>query len=398
MVVVHFDSQPTEVEELEDIEELEGKMGTSNDDAMMHSVMENDKQTIEDGKLIADAFNMSVGAFTPDLFFQQMVKNYNIAKQLFGDTILRLVSGFNPNYIEKNLKIPEFKQQLLDNIKRNIDRMKDKELLDPDGTISEKGIDLASMVLYVEELDHLVPKGAFGEKVSHRTSHYGERADARIFKKGDRYRDVNIRKSLKMAVRRGHKAISVNDLKTQERRSKGRVHILYGIDASASMKGAKIEQGKKAGIALAYQALQKKDRVGLVVFGGDVKNFVEPTDDFRLLLRTLTMIRASRETDFTALIEKAIELLPRGNETKHLIILTDALPTVGDDPEKETLDVVAKARAAGITLSIVGISLDKKGERLAKEMIQVGDGRLYMVKNLEELDRLVLQEYDAVRA
>jgi len=108
--------------------------------------------------------------------------------------------------------------------------------------------------------------------------------------------------------------------------------------------------------------------------------------------------RTGVKTDFTQLIEKAIEILPRGNETKHLIILTDALPTVGDDPEGETIAAVAKARGAGITLSIVGILLDPQGEKLAKEMTRIGDGRLYLVRNLDQLDKLVLQEYDTIRA
>jgi Mg-chelatase subunit ChlD len=397
-VVVHFDSVATQIEQLSEIEETEGKLAISKDEALMHSVLENDKQTIEDGKLIADAFNRGIGAFTPDLLFQQMVKNYSIARQLMGDTILRLVSGYDPNYIEKNLPIPEFRQQLLSNIRKRIDDLKDKQLLEKDGGIASKGVDLASMVLYVEELDHLIPKGVFGEKTTKKLAHYGERTEPRGFRKGDRYRDVSVRKSIRLALRRGHSSLGLSDLRTQERESKGTVYLLYGIDASASMKGAKLETSKKAGIALAYQALQHKDKVGLVVFGNEVKNFVAPTNDFTLLLRTLTTIRASRETDFTALVTKSIELLPPGNVTKHLIILTDAMPTVGAKPEEETLTAVAQARAAGITLSIIGIQLEKRAIKLAQDMVRIGDGRLYLVKNLGELDRLVLQDYDAVRS
>jgi len=396
--VVHFDSAPVALEdEPEKLEELDGRMAKSKDEALMNSVMQNDKQTIEDGKLIADSFNRSIGAFTPDLLFEQMVKNYSMARQLIGDTILRLVSGFDPNYIEKNLPIPEFRQQLRENIRKKINDLKDKELLDNDGTISDKGVDLASMVLYVEELDHLVPKGVFGEKISKKKAHYGEPSESRAFRKGDRYKDISMRKSLRMAIRRSHAELARGDLKTIDRESKGTVYLLYGIDASASMKGAKIETCKKAGIALAYQAIQKKDKVGLVVFGADVKDFVAPTDDFPHLLRTLTTVRAARETDFTALIDKAIDLFPLGNQTKHLIILTDAMPTVGENPDEETLQAIGKARAAGITISMVGIQLEKKSVKLAQEMARIGDGRLYLVKNLAELDRLVLEDYDAVR-
>ncbi|MBI4151090.1 VWA domain-containing protein [Candidatus Woesearchaeota archaeon] len=396
--MVVFDSVATQVEQLSDIDEVEGKLATSKDEALMHSVLQNDKQTIEEGKLVADAFNRGIGSFTPDLFFQQMVKNYSMARQLFGDTLLRLVSGFDPNYIEKNLPIPEFRKQLLFNIRKKIDVLKDKKLLDDQGMISEKGVDLASMVLYVEELDHLIPRGLIGERVVKKRSQYGEHGQARAYRKGDLYKDVSVRKSVRMAVRRGHLSIEVPDLKIQERQSKGTIYVLYGIDASASMKGAKIETCKKAGIALAYQALQHKDKVGLVVFGADVKSFVPPTDDFTQLLRTLTTIRASRETDFTALVEKSIELFPSVEATKHLIILTDAMPTVGEKPEEETLAAVSKAAAAGITLSLVGIQLDTKGTKLAKEMVRIGQGRLYLVSNLSEVDKLVLQDYDAIRS
>lgn len=391
-----FDLAATTVEELTDIDEEQGKIGISKNEALMHSVLENDKSTIDDGKLIADAFNRGLGNFTPDLFFEQMVKNYSLAKQLFGDTILRLVSGYNPDYIERNLPIPEFRKELRANIHKRIDALKNKDLVEKDGIISDKGVDLASAVLYVEELNHLIPKGIMGETVSKKIAHYGERTESRTYRKGDRYKDISTRATVRTAIRRGHADLAPSDLRTQERKSKGSVSIIYGIDASASMKGTKIEQAKKAGIALAFQAIQHKDNVGLVVFGNDVKSAVEPTQNFPLLLRTLTTIRASRETDFTQLITKAIELFPSGGVTKHLLVLTDAMPTVGDKPEEETLAAIGQARAAGITVSVVGIQLDDKSKAFAEQLALLGEGRLYLVRNLGDLDKIVLEDYRAV--
>ena len=105
---------------------------------------------------------------------------------------------------------------------------------------------------------------------------------------------------------------------------------------------------------------------------------------------------ASKETNFVAMIRKSIELFSAGNITKHLMILTDALPTVGDDPEKNALQAVSEARAAGITISVVGIKLDGKGEELARKVCEVGDGRLYNVSSLGEMDSLVLHDYYTV--
>ena len=171
------------------------------------------------------------------------------------------------------------------------------------------------------------------------------------------------------------------------------MYIVYGLDASGSMNGRKLDVAKKAGVALSFAALERQDKVGVIIFSKDVKEAIAPTDDFGLLLRTITPVVASHETDIVKVLEKAVELFPKEDATKHLILLTDALPTVGKEPGKETLDAVAIARAHGITVSVVGIRLDTKGEELARRIAEVGDGRFYIVHKLEEVDAIVLQDY-----
>ena len=181
-----------------------------------------------------------------------------------------------------------------------------------------------------------------------------------------------------------------------KRKSKGQVYIVYAIDASGSMKGEKIKQCKKAGIALSYKAIEEKDKVGLIVFGKEVKEKIEPTQDFPLLIKTVANIRASNETDIASTISDAIELFPNKNVTKHLILLSDALPTKGKKPEQSTLEAVSKARASNITISFIGIKLDEKGEKLAKKIEEFGGGRLYKVTDIEDIDKLVLEDYFSV--
>jgi Mg-chelatase subunit ChlD len=98
------------------------------------------------------------------------------------------------------------------------------------------------------------------------------------------------------------------------------------------------------------------------------------------------------------MIRKAAGIFPENNETKHLIILTDALPTVGREPEKETLQAVSTAKANGITISLIGIQLDSAGTELARKMAEIGQGRFVIAKDLEHIDRLVLQDYDELCA
>jgi len=395
--VIHFSIGETEIKEASEAEELTGGLKRqSEEDKLMNSVLENDKEIVDDGRLIKDAINQGIGSFTPNLLFEQIVKNYSIAEQIYGESLIKLLSGYNPGYIKRNINIPEFQRELRKRIEEKIEQLKDKGLLEKDGFITGRGIELASLILYTEELDNIIPKGIFGEKTHKKPSHYGDKEDAKQYKKGDRYRDIAIKKSAKLAIRRGHKELIKKDLKSFERQSKGQCYIIYALDASGSMKGKKIEQCKKAGIALAFKAIDEKDKVGLIVFGSDIKQSIEPTTDFPLLLKEITSARASKETDIKATLRKAVELFPNEKITKHLILLTDALPTVGENPEEETLEEVSAARANGITISVIGIGLDEKGKNLAEKIAALGEGRLYIIKDLENVDKIVLEDYYSV--
>lgn len=397
MKVVAFDSGELEAYSKQEIDELEGSLAhQEEEDKLMHSVLENDKETIDDGHLINESLNKGIGIFAPDMMFEQLVKDYSYAKKLFGETIIRQLSGYDPGYVEKNIRIPEFQREIKRNIATNIDALKDKGMLNDDGSITDKAITLASLILYTDELDNIIPKGFIGEKIHKKEFVYGEKSGTRDFRKNDRYRDIALRRSVKLAVRRGHKKIEPADLKSFELKRKGQINVVYLLDASGSMKGIKLETAKKAGIALAYKAIEHKDKVGLIVFGSEVKEEIVPTLDFVRLLKQITTVKASRETDIANTIRKAIEVFPRGNITKHIILLTDALPTVGKKPESDTLEAVSIAQNAGITISVIGIQLDAEGKKLAEKVAALGEGRLYIVRALKELDSIVLEDYYSV--
>src|SRR3989338_4739372 len=369
-----FPNAPTNIESFSEVEELNGKLGSGND-ALMKTVLENDKETIEEGKVIADTINKGVNAFTPNMLFEQLVSNYKLAEDIFGEKILRYLTGYSGDYIARNMKIPEFQREVKKRLEQGANKLKEKGLMDDDGAWTKKGVELASLLLYMDELDHLVPKGNWGNYVHKKKSHYGTPFDHIKWKKETRYKDIAVKKSVKLALRRQHKELIADDLRINKRENKGKTTLIYALDASGSMKGRKIECSKKAGVALAFTAIQRRDKVGLIVFKDKVETELAPTEDFGKLLNTLTAIRPGKETDFVAAIQKAISLFPKGNETKHLIVLSDALPTIGKNPEIEALDDIADAVSKGITVSIIGISLDKQGLGFAQKIAEVGKGR-----------------------
>jgi Mg-chelatase subunit ChlD len=399
VVLGSLQAEHVSVQELSKLDSLSGKLQfQSMDDKLMHSVMENDSQTIDQGKLLSEAMNMSLSSFTPDMMFQQMVNNYQLAKQIYGEKLIRQISGYDPDYVQDNIKVPEFQRIIKNNMKQNVEQMKRSKLLNRDSSITDKGMMLASLVMYAEELDRMKPDGFLGKKENQKRFVYGEKQDLKLFSKSARYRDIAIKKSIKLAARRGHSELMLEDLKVYERSARGQCHLIYALDASGSMKGTKIGSCKKAGIALAYRAIEEKDKVGLIIFGKEVIKAIPPTDDFMLLLKEITTVRASQETDIAATIRKSVELFTGENVTKHLILLTDAVPTAGDEPEKETLEAVSDARAHGITISIVGINLDEKGKKLGEQIVEIGQGRFYVAGSgpggsEEDIDAVVLEDY-----
>lgn len=391
---VRGEREEAEVEQFSEAEELQGKLGFGSE--LMKSVLENDQEKIEDGKLIEDAFNRGMSGFVPDIMFEKLVNNYSLAKKLFGERLIQRLSGYDPNYVEKNINVPEFQRELKERINDKLKTLREQGFLDTENQITDKGVQMAGLVLYIKGLDNLLPAGQLGEKLHKEPDRHGVRVDVRDYKKGDRYRDISVQKTVKTAVRRQHGSILMQDLKSSLRESKGEIEIVYAIDASASMKGEKIEAAKKAGVALAFRALERHDKVGVVVFGEEVRASLYPTYEFDSILHTVAGIQSAGQTDFVMTVKKAMELFTTKNMTRHLVLLTDALPTAGEDPERETLEAVSLAASLGITVSVIGLDLDQKGKMFAQKIAQTGKGRFHIAKNIEDLDKIIIEDYYAI--
>ncbi|MBN1275639.1 VWA domain-containing protein [Candidatus Woesearchaeota archaeon] len=389
--------KPAKVKELSKGEELHGKLAHSKEyDKLMRSVLENDKDTVDQGLLLADSINHGLRSFTPDSLFEQLVKDYRQAERLYGERLIRVLSGYEPGYVERNVRVPEFRRELKDRLEQGVSNLESRGLIDKEGSLTELGLTLASVTMVADELERMNRKGVLGERASTARSSAGEKAGYKPFR-GERYADVALKATIKKALRRGHRSLSKDDLVAYEREDKQRASIIYAIDASGSMKGDKLAAAKRAGIALSFKATRKRDKVGIIVFGREVQREQAPCTDFLALVRTVVEARASTRTDIAATIDRAVQLFGNAREVKHLVLLTDGVQTVGEDPESRVLEAASRAAQSRVTISVVGLSLDGRGESLSRRVVEVGRGTLYLVKDYAGLDALLIEDYYAAR-
>ncbi len=375
----------------DEVEKLDGSLERSKEkeEKLAKTVIEDDGAEA-DGKLLNEAIDRGI-SFNSEIMFNNIVSSYKNVKDIYGETFIRELTGYDSKYLDRNAKIPEFQRKIKDVLNKKVDEMKKKKLITKTGHPTNAGVKLASISLCIEELDKINPKDVIGEKVQENYSLYGQKYHGDDYSsRNPRYRDIEMKRTIKTAIRRGHKHVEKDDLKFVRRKSKGSIYVVYGLDVSGSMKGPKLNVAKKSGVALAYKATSQNDKVGLIAFNSEIVKELEPVSEFNIFLDNIVSINASKETNLVHAIDKSIELFPSGDATKHLVLLTDAVPTVGDS--SQTIEAVMRAKASNITISIVGIKLTE-GLELAQTIVEVSNGKLYVVRNLDEVESIILEDY-----
>lgn len=348
--------------------------------------------------LVQEAFNRSLNSFLPDMMFKELVSNYKNAKQLYGQTIIRELTGYDSRYVDKNIKIPEFQRELQKRLKDRADDLAEEGIITKGGNFTNDALIVAALFMIDEEFKHTL-KGynSYGEPSPKAANNYGERSDIRAYKKGDPYKDVAIRQSISRALKRGHQDLVLEDLHSFDRESRQKINIVYALDISGSMKGDKIRLAKKAGVSLAHRAIREHNEVGLVLFGHKIQTKIELTKDFFSFVQPLASCTPSNETDLGLAIQTSIDLLQGADGIKHIVLLTDGLHTTSKKPKSSVMEKVGIAQNQDITISVVGVNLDDIGLDMARDIVDLSQGNLYAVKDVEDLGGVIIADYASLQ-
>ena len=164
------------------------------------------------------------------------------------------------------------------------------------------------------------------------------------------------------------------------------VNLALALDRSGSMSGQKMEQARRAALAL-VDALKDGDRLAVVAFGSDVTVFPSTRVDAfgRAQLKGFVeKIQDQGSTNISGALEAASDEVRKNREgyrVSRVILLSDGQPTEGLTRAEDLRWLVESARTRDdVTTSAFGVGLDFNS-RLMSELANAGAGHYAFIED-----------------
>ncbi len=159
------------------------------------------------------------------------------------------------------------------------------------------------------------------------------------------------------------------------------------LDRSGSMKGARLDAAKTAALAAVY-ALDPTDQVAIVTFDTDADVVVplQSAGNQKPIAQQIAKIESGGGTAFVPALSAALAELGNSKAaSKHVLLFTD-----GESPSEGVSELIAKLRAANVTVSTIAVG-DADTAFLGK-ISTSGNGHSYFVGDLKVLPRVFARD------
>lgn len=175
-------------------------------------------------------------------------------------------------------------------------------------------------------------------------------------------------------------------------------NFVFLIDVSGSMDMPNRLPLLKSAFQLLVQNLRQQDTVSIVVYGGYVGVWLQPTSgaEKQKIIKSIEELDASGNTPGEAAIRAAYKLAEKtfikgGNN--RIILATDGDFNIGQTNEKDLEDLISKERQTGVYLTCLGVGMgnykDSKIEALAKK----GNGNFAYLDDIHEAEKVLVTEF-----
>ena len=174
-------------------------------------------------------------------------------------------------------------------------------------------------------------------------------------------------------------------------------NLVFLIDASGSMDMPNRLPLVKAAFQMLVKNLRAIDTVSIVVYGGIVKVWLQPTSGIekQKIIESIEELNAAGDTPGESAIRMAYLLakrsfIPGGNN--RVILATDGDFNVGESSEKELEDLITKERKSGVYLTCLGVGMGNYKDSKLQILAKKGNGNYAYLDDLKEAEKVLVKE------
>ena len=176
-----------------------------------------------------------------------------------------------------------------------------------------------------------------------------------------------------------------------------RANLVFLIDTSGSMDMPNKLPLLVHSFRLLLDALAPEDRVAIVTYAGSAGVALAPTpvSDRGTILASLEDLHAGGSTAGAAGIREAYRLAERHrveDGVNRVILATDGDFNVGITDAGELEDYIARKRASGVFLSVLGFGTGNYNDALMQRLAQNGNGNAAYIDTLSEARKVLVEE------
>lgn len=174
-------------------------------------------------------------------------------------------------------------------------------------------------------------------------------------------------------------------------------NFVFLIDVSGSMDMPNKLPLLQAAFQLFVKNLREKDRVSIVIYGGSVGVWLQPTpgSEKEKIIKSIEELTAQGDTPGESAIRMAYKVarstfIPEGNN--RIILATDGDFNVGETTEKALDELVSRERQSGVYLTCLGVGMGNLKDSKLQVLAKKGNGNYAYLDNVSEAEKTLVQE------
>jgi Ca-activated chloride channel family protein len=174
-------------------------------------------------------------------------------------------------------------------------------------------------------------------------------------------------------------------------------NLVFLIDVSGSMDSADKLPLLVSSMKMLTGQLRDDDRISIVVYAGAAGVVLEPTagSNRAAVLAALDQLQAGGSTAGGQGISLAYAMAQRSfikGGINRIILATDGDFNVGDTRIDTLKDYVARQRATGVSLSVLGFGTGNLNDEMTEQLSNVGNGTYAYIDNIQEARKVLVEQ------